>query len=214
MGKVSLQHCHLTVVGMSPFLALYGCQVPPLLVMKWIQQPTRGLIKLLSHDAIWLELKSHLQPAQQRMQQFANRHRRDINYNIVEHVVMKLRSYRQQSLWIRLKEKLAPRYFCPLNYCSTLDRLRVNWSFPQLLAFMTSVMFHNWNKLSVDMSIAQLFLTSSRIEASIVPSNSFNFCVAIEVWRGKDEDYLFFIYSGIGLEIEGRAKGISNFLSH
>lgn len=63
------------------------------------------------------------------------------------------------------------------------------------------------------MGITQLFLTSSRIEASIVPSNSFNICVAIEVWRGKDEDYLFLIYSGIGLEIEGKAKGFSNFLS-
>ena len=83
-----------------------------------------------SRDAIMMELKHHLQRAQQRMQQSANLHRRDVSYNIDNHVFVKLRPYCQQSLCSRLNEKLSPLYFSPFEVLRQVGKVAYQLKLP------------------------------------------------------------------------------------
>ena len=69
--------------------------------------------QLEARDAILDELKHHLTKAQEKMKRFADKHRRDIQFDIGDKVFLKLRPYCQLSLAKRRNEKLAPRFYGP-----------------------------------------------------------------------------------------------------
>ncbi|XP_022877286.1 uncharacterized protein LOC111395500 [Olea europaea var. sylvestris] len=76
------------------------------------------------------ELKVHLFKAQQRMKQEADKHRRDVQFEVWELVYLKLRPYRQKSLAKRLNEKLSPRYYGPFKIESKVGRVTYKLKLP------------------------------------------------------------------------------------
>lgn len=66
--------------------------------------------QLVDRDAILDELK-----AQAAMKAAADKHRRDVQYNVNDLVYVKLRPYRLHSLAKKPNEKLGPRYFGPFK---------------------------------------------------------------------------------------------------
>ena len=139
-----------SAAGMTPFRALYGCHPPPLVLYELGSAASAEVESLLlSRDAVMMELKHHLQHAQQRMQQSANLHRRDVSYNIGDYVFVKLRPYHQQSLCSRLNEKLSPRYFGPFEVLHQVGKVAYQLKLPQGPAFMTYFMYCNSNKLQL-----------------------------------------------------------------
>src|ERR1700678_1498878 len=101
-------------IGMSPFRALYsydplsfveiafGDSRAPM-VQDWIQQ-SQGIL---------MELKDHLQRAQNQQKVQADKHRVDRTFEVGDLVYLRLQPYRQVSIKRIGAKKLQPRFFGP-----------------------------------------------------------------------------------------------------
>lgn len=92
---------------MTPFRVVYGRDPPALLrYEKGLTANAELEEQLLERDAILVEVKKHLVHAQQLMKNNADKHRRDVEFEVGEMVYLKLRPYRQQSVARRVFQKL------------------------------------------------------------------------------------------------------------
>lgn len=101
---------------------MYG--IPPPALITYIPGTSRvAAVDTYLHDrdAILLELRSNLLRAQGRMRSFADRHRRDLTFEVGTYVLVKLQPYRQQTVVSRSSMKLAPRFFGPYQI---LEKIR------------------------------------------------------------------------------------------
>ena len=100
--------------GMTPFQALYGRLLPPILPYKDGLSPVHEVDQqLLNRDELLWQLKVNLERSMNRMKQMADRKRRDISFEVGEQVLLKLHPYRQQTVFKRVHQKLASRYYGP-----------------------------------------------------------------------------------------------------
>jgi hypothetical protein len=119
----------------TPFKILYGRDPPPLI------RYTRGLSTvsavdqlLADRDDVLDNLKMQLIRAQQRMQITANKHRRDVEFQVGDQVLIKLRPYRQKSLVSRCNEKLAARYYGPYTVKQRVGKVAYRLELPHDVA--------------------------------------------------------------------------------
>lgn len=101
---------------MTRFKALYGRD--PSTLTRYVSQasdlpPLQE--ELLERDRILQQLKGNLEKAQQYMKKQADKHRRDVQLQIGELVLVKLQPYRQQSVALRKNQKFGIRYFGPFE---------------------------------------------------------------------------------------------------
>ncbi|PNX93254.1 Ty3/gypsy retrotransposon protein, partial [Trifolium pratense] len=103
-----------SATGQTPYEVVYG-RTPPA-ITRWVQGETRVDAvqkELLDRDEALRQLKHHLQRAQDRMKQIADKKRSDRSFTVGEWVFVKLRAHRQQSVVCRINAKLAARYYGP-----------------------------------------------------------------------------------------------------
>lgn len=116
-AKLALNCFHNESIGMSPFRALYGREPPALVAV----QPSAGRIRneptvaalIEQRAALLVELRGNLERSQQRMRAAANRHRRELEFEVGDKVLLKLQQYRQHSVAKPLSAKLARRFMDP-----------------------------------------------------------------------------------------------------
>lgn len=106
---------------MTPFEATYG-RKPPSLLAYCAGTSTLQAVDhdLTSRDAIISQLKTNLAKAQEAMKFFADKHRKDYEFQQGQLVLLKLQPFRQLSLRHRSSHKLSLRYYGPYK---VLDRI-------------------------------------------------------------------------------------------
>ncbi|CAM8911655.1 unnamed protein product [Rhodiola kirilowii] len=109
---------------MTPFQAVYG-QPPPA-----IKEYIPGLASNVTVDHLLTmrtqlldHLKTNLRRAQHRMQQQANKHRTDVEFQEGQWVYVKLQPYRQTSLRDKRCSKLAKRYYGPFRIIEHIGKV-------------------------------------------------------------------------------------------
>jgi Integrase zinc binding domain/Integrase core domain len=107
--------------GMTPFEATYG-RKPPSLLAYGAGTSSLPVIDhdLTSRDAIISQLKTNLAKAQEAMKFFADKHRKDYEFQQGQLVLLKLQPFRQLSLRRHSSHKLSLRYYGPYK---VLDRI-------------------------------------------------------------------------------------------
>lgn len=125
------EYWYNTTFHQSPFEAVYGRKPPPLVqylpgtaIVQDVDQELR------SRDEVLRELKGNLEAARNRMKQVADRRRRDESFKVEDWVYLKLQPYRQHSIFKRVYQKLANRFYGPFRVAARVGTVAYKLELP------------------------------------------------------------------------------------
>lgn len=130
-AKYCYNTCMHSATGTSPFEVVYGR--PPPTIRDFLLGEVRALAvveNLWFRDEVLAQLSLHLERPQQRMTIAANKHRRDVDYEVGDLVYLKFRPYRQSTLFSANNRKLAQHYFGPFRVEGRIGRTAYRLELP------------------------------------------------------------------------------------
>ena len=115
---------------MSPFKALYGRYPPPLLRGEGgaTIEKIQGLMQ--ERNLMLNEVKMYLDQAQLRMKMYANKKRREVEFQLGDKVFLKIQPYRIKTLARKLNKKLSARFCGPYEVLERIGRVAYKLKIP------------------------------------------------------------------------------------
>ncbi|KAA0060678.1 putative retroelement pol polyprotein [Cucumis melo var. makuwa] len=118
-------------LGQSPFQVVYGRKPPALLSYGERRTSNSSIDEQLKERDVALDaLREHLLLAQQQMKLYADRKRRQVEFQVDELVLLKIRPYRQATLRSKRNEKLSSRYFGPYKILERIGEVAYRLELP------------------------------------------------------------------------------------
>ncbi|GJS47703.1 ty3-gypsy retrotransposon protein [Tanacetum coccineum] len=118
-------------IKMSPFQAVYG-RLPLTLIPYPPGYSKVAAVEelLVERDELLRQLKCNLLAAKHRMEEQANRKRRDLEFSVGDKVLVKLQPYRQITLAKRHSNKLAKRFYGPYEVVERIGKVAYRLALP------------------------------------------------------------------------------------
>jgi hypothetical protein len=117
--------------GMTPFQAFYGRLPPSIPVYKeGLTSVSAVDQQLQNRDELLRQLKDNLAKSRNHTKQMADQKRRDIMFQIGDSVLLKLHPYRQQTVFKRVHQKLATRYYGPYQIVDKIGQVAYRLQLP------------------------------------------------------------------------------------
>ncbi|GMI71846.1 hypothetical protein HRI_000853900 [Hibiscus trionum] len=121
-----------SVIRTTPYQALYG-QPPPIHLPYIAGESMVAAVdrSLQAREAAIKMLRFHLQRAQDRMKNQADKKRKECEYLVGDWVFLKLQPYRQQTVSARSGQKLASRWFGPFRIVEKIGAVAYKLELPE-----------------------------------------------------------------------------------
>ncbi|XP_054791233.1 uncharacterized protein LOC129296671 [Prosopis cineraria] len=116
---------------MTPFKVVYGQDPPVFLKLSGEPSAIEDVNEQIQvRNQIISLLRDNLAKAQSKMKEQANKHRRDVQFNVGDFVYVKLRPYRLKTLAKRVNEKLSPRFYGPFKVLAKVGNVAYKLELP------------------------------------------------------------------------------------
>jgi hypothetical protein len=140
-AEFTYNNSHQASLRMSPFEALYGrkCRTP----LMWSETGERsyfGLDSIIEAEENVAKIRENLKIAQSRQESYADKRRRDLSFEVGDHVYLKVSPLRGTKRF-HVNRKLAPRFVGPYPIIQRIGGLAYKLKLPEELAGVHPV-FH------------------------------------------------------------------------
>ncbi|MCH79981.1 hypothetical protein A2U01_0000743, partial [Trifolium medium] len=116
----------------TPFEALYGRPPPVLIKGDVTHSAVEEVNRLMAErNDVLREMQEQLVRAQDVMRAQANKHRRDVEYEVGDMVYLKIKPYKMKSLAKRINQKLSPRYYGPYEILQRVGQVAYKLKLPE-----------------------------------------------------------------------------------
>lgn len=133
-----------TALHCTTFKLVYGHDPPTLLAYE--EGTTQNFevdVMLKEREVMLNSIKDNPLRAQAIMKNNADKHRRDLEFEVGDRVYLKLRPYRQHSVSRRLFQKLAARFYGPFEVLSRVGKWLISWRYRRARRSTQYFMFHS-----------------------------------------------------------------------